>query len=108
MAWITPVTNRTAGSRTTAEDMNRIVGNIAYLGGTPVRPSYSNIDIVRAEEWEYIVEFAQRTDPYVSEETGYINLNRIEASMLTLLETSKLKPKTTLKPSDTLYPNKEV
>lgn len=108
MAWIEPVTNRLPMSRTTAEDMNRIANNIAFLGGDPIKSSYSSTDIVKADEWDYIVEFAQKTNPEVDSSTTYTNLNMIEESIRILYTHSKLKPSNTLLPSDTLVPNKEV
>ena len=43
MAWTTPVTDRINGqTRTTADDMNRIDGNINYLWATLLRTDFSN------------------------------------------------------------------
>lgn len=99
MAWTTPVTDREANSRTTYKDMNRIVGNIAHLGGDPVKLSYTQTDIVMRAEWDYIVQFAQLTDASVTDSTRFDNLNRIEAA---LLRAHGLYPAETLYPSDNL------
>lgn len=99
MAWITPVTDREANSRTTYTDMNRIVGNIAHLGGDPVKLSYTQTDIVKAAEWEYIVTFVQTYDANVTASTRFDNLNALEAA---LLRAHGLYPAETLYPSDDL------
>ena len=83
MAWITPVTDRVGSTpKTTAADMNRIVGNIAHLGGSPVKSSYEDTDIVQLLEWYAIVSFAQVRDPSVTMSTRWDNLNKIEAAIL--------------------------
>ena len=99
MAWITPVTDREANSRTTYTDMNRIVGNIAHLGGDPVKLSYTQTDIVKAAEWSYIVTFAQVYDANVTDSTRFDNLNALEAA---LIRAHELYPAETLYPSDNL------
>lgn len=106
--WREPVINRGLSSRTTAEDMNRIVDNIEYLGGVPVKTGYENTDIVTEAEWNYIISFARRIDASITSETTYNNLNKIELSLLQLYDASNLAPSESLLPSETLYPNKEV
>ena len=99
MAVITPVTDRGELSRTTAEDMNRIVNNLQELGMNWERGIYTSDDIVRKEEWEAIVSFAQTKDPEVDASTRWDNLNRIEAIAVGYQG---------LHPSDSLYPNDEL
>lgn len=108
MAWITPVTNRFPNSRTTAVDMNRITGNIKALGGSPVKLTYSNTDIVTLEEWEYICDFARAYNDNITRETTYINLNEIELTLEQLHEHSRLLPSNSLYPSNSIYPDMEV
>lgn len=84
-AWYQPVpavTNRGQGSYTTAEDMTRMVRNGALAVNTyaPGRMVYHQGDIVRADEWQALVEAAQTIDPTVTLSTNYANLNRIEAA----------------------------
>lgn len=81
MPWIEPVTNRVAGSRTTATDMNRICGNILYKGGSLPKSSYISSDIVEAATWNKIVRYAKTSDPSVDYSTLYSNLNKIEAAI---------------------------
>ena len=99
MAWITPVTNREANSRTSYLDMNRIVGNVAHLGGNPEKLSYTKTDIVMKAEWDYVVQFAQIIDATVTDSTRFDNLNKIEAA---LIRAHELYPANTLYPSDSL------
>lgn len=99
MAWITPVTNRQPGSRTTAEDMNRIAGNIAHVGGSPEKLNYIKTDIVKAAEWSYIVNFAKIYDASVTDSTRYDNLNTIEAAIKRAHE---------LYPAEDLYPSNDL
>lgn len=109
MAWITPVTNRAPSSRTTASDMNRIVNNIAELGGSPITQVYDGTEIVTAAEWDYICEFARAYNEAVTMETTYINLNAIEQTLAIVHEHSmKLFPANTLYPGNSLYPDTEV
>lgn len=82
MAWIKPVYDRpNLQTRTTATDMNRIVNNMAVLGGSPVKNSYTANDIVKVAEWNAIVSFAQSKDPNVTSSTRFDNLNAIEYAM---------------------------
>lgn len=83
--WYDPVpavTNRGQGSYTTAEDITRMVRNGALAVNTyaPGRMVYNQGDIVRADEWEALVEAAQTIDPTVTLSTHYSNLNKIEAA----------------------------
>lgn len=84
-AWYDPipaVTDRGAGSRTTAADMTRMVRNGALAVPTyaPGRMRYQQGDIVRIDEWNALVEAAQTIDPTVTYSTNYSNLNKIEAA----------------------------
>ncbi len=84
-AWYDPVpavTDRGQGSYTTAADLTRMVRNGALAVNTyaPGRMVYQQGDIVRADEWEALVEAAQTIDPSVTYSTHYENLNRIEAA----------------------------
>lgn len=99
MAIIAPVTDRGELSRTTAEDMNRIVNNLQELGMNWTRSPYTADDIVRKEEWEAIVSFAQSKNPEITESTRWDNLNRIEALAVGYVG---------LHPSDSLYPSEEL
>ena len=81
--WYEPVpavTNRGQGSRTTAEDMTRMVRNgvLAVDSYAPGRMRYEKGDIVREDEWEALVEAAQTIDPTITMSTHYTNLNKIE------------------------------
>lgn len=82
-AWYDPtpaVTNRGQGSYTTADDLTRMVRNgaLAVSSYAPGRMVYHQGDIVRADEWEALVEAAQTIDPTVTLSTHYSNLNKIE------------------------------
>ena len=46
MAWITPVTDRTNTARLTAEDVNRITGNINYLIATSLKTDWTTNDFL--------------------------------------------------------------
>ena len=81
--WYAPtpaVTNRGQGSFTTADDMTRMVRNgaLAVNSYAPGRITYRQGDIVRADEWEALVEAAQTIDPTITLSTHYANLNKIE------------------------------
>lgn len=78
----TPVTNRGQGSRTTAEDMTRMVRNgaLAVPSYAPGRMVYHRGDFVREDEWGALVAAAQTIDPTVTASTRYDNLNKIEAA----------------------------
>lgn len=83
--WYEPiqaVTNRGQGSYTTAEDITRMVRNgaLAVSSYAPGRMVYHQGDIVRADEWNALVEAAQTIDPTVTYSTHYANLNKIEAA----------------------------
>lgn len=78
----TPVTNRGQGSRTTAEDMTRIVRNgaLAVPSFAPGRMVYNQGDFVREDEWYAICHAAHVIDPSITMSTHYSNLNKIEAA----------------------------
>ena len=81
--WYDPVpavTDRGQGSFTTADDITRMVRNgaLAVSSYAPGRMVYHRGDIVRADEWEALVEAAQTIDPTVTLSTHYANLNKIE------------------------------
>lgn len=83
--WYDPVpavTDRGAGSRTTAADMTRMVRNgvLAVPTYAPGRMVYQQGDIVRVDEWNALVEAAKTIDPTVTYSTNYSNLNKIEAA----------------------------
>lgn len=109
MEWITPVTNRLPNSYTTAEDMNRITNNVAYLGGSPVKLTYTDKDIVTAAEWAYIIDFVQgkAREITVTDATTYTNLNAIEQALIEAYDDSQLTPGNSLYPGNALYPNTE-
>ena len=81
--WYDPtpaVTDRGQGSFSTADDITRMVRNgaLAVSSYAPGRMVYHKGDIVRADEWEALVEAAQTIDPTVTLSTHYANLNKIE------------------------------
>lgn len=84
-SWYDPipaVTDRGQGSRTTAEDMTRMVRNgvLAVESYVPGRMNYMNGDIVRQDEWNALIEAAQSIDPSITYSSHYENLNKIEAA----------------------------
>ena len=83
--WYQPVpavTDRGQGSYTTADDMTRMVRNgaLAVSSYAPARMVYHQGDIVRADEWQALVEAAQTIDSSITTSTNYANLNKIEAA----------------------------
>ena len=107
MAWTTPVTNRpNERTRTTYADMNRITNNMIELGGSPVKASYTDADIVTLAEWTAIVSFARSWDKTITMSSRFDNLNKIEQVMADAWSGS-LYPSSTLYPSNTLYPEGE-
>lgn len=85
--WITPVTNRAnSKTRTNATDMTRIASDCAYLGGANEVIEYSSSDIVRSDEWDRIITFAQTLNATITSGTDYINLNKIEQAFLDAYE----------------------
>lgn len=82
MAWIEPVTNRVAGSRTTYEDLNRICNNLLEKGFVLTKSVYFEGDFVTDSEWSDIVRFAKRGDSTVTNSTLYSNLNKLEAAII--------------------------
>lgn len=107
MAWITPVTNRMSKfTKTTALDMNRIVGNIIELGGSPIKSTYTSNDFVKQTEWDYIVLFASLYDSKVTASTDFVNLNRIEEA-LRQAHLGGLYPREDLYPNSSLTPKGE-
>lgn len=83
MAWITPVTDRVAGSRTTATDMNRIANNLTEVGAILEKTTYTSNDIVTATDWNQILSVAKSVDSTITDSTDYVNLNKIEAAIAT-------------------------
>lgn len=82
MAWITPKYDRASTeTRTNATDMNRIVNNMAELGGTPIKSTYGSSDIVLVDEWEAIIGFIRPHNERINESSRYDNLNAIEYMM---------------------------
>lgn len=109
MAWITPVTNRaSAYPKTTHVDMNRIVGNAIVLGYVTAKVTYTAKDIVLADEWESLIEFAQIIDPTITQSTHFTNLNKIEQAFDDAHSGMLVLPGETLKPSETLVPNRRT
>ena len=86
--------------------MNRIVNNMAELGGSPVKASYTDADIVTLAEWNAIIDFIKPWDVAITASTRFDNLNRIEAAMAGAWSGS-LYPAETLYPSETLYPRED-
>lgn len=82
MAWITPITDRpNEFTRTTAEDMNRIAGNINHLLGTNLKDDYVDTDIVTVNAWRRIIEETSKLNHFglkITSKTDYVNLNNIE------------------------------
>lgn len=110
MAWTTPVTDRINGqTRTTADDMNRIDGNINYLWATLLRTDFTSNDIVTDTEWSDIIEYTNEIAdllgiPEASTSTIYTNLNRIEQIAKAYWDLLPLWPAEDLYPADDLYP----
>lgn len=110
MAWITPVTDRpSALTRTTADDMNRIAGNINYLWATDLKDDYTSDDIVTASEWDGIVDATNEIADLLelseaTESTHYSNLNRIESIAKAYKDLGPLFPAEDLYPANDLYP----
>lgn len=104
MAWITPVTNRTDGTAMmTAADMNRISGNLYYLGNTllPSRGysvtlsstkfTWSVSDIITLSDWNKLIADLETmhyaiTGSSLAEEPStrmtYDNINLVESIMV--------------------------
>lgn len=82
--WQTPVVNRTADSRTNANDINRIVGNTYLLGCFPHKYNYEDGDFIMDNEWSAIINSANRMAhslrvAKITEKASYTNLNKLEA-----------------------------
>jgi hypothetical protein len=110
MAWQTPVTDRpNAQTRTTAEDMNRISGNVNYLWATSLREDFTSNDIVTLAEWNAII---RRTNEIAAllgisgatDSTNYANLNYIESIAASYKDLGPLWPAEELYPAEDLYP----
>lgn len=110
MAWITPVTDRpNAQTRTTAEDMNRISGNINWLWALGLRDDFTPEDIVTVDEWNAIISGTNEIAALLetaeaTEATTYTNLNLIEAIAKAYYDLNPLFPAEDLYPAETLFP----
>lgn len=95
MAWITPVTDRTSGSAMmTAEDMNRITGDVKYLeeeltgSSTISKTSWTNSDFIYASFWhemlgiiEDLLDLAGITGEVMTDLMTYDNINAVETNL---------------------------
>lgn len=107
MAWITPVTDRPGpDTRTVAEDMNRIAGNLNELTGGSLKADYTDRDIVLGSEWKAIVAAARSWNEEITAATTWTNLNLIEAAAEAAY-TGGIFPANNLYPRETLYPTNE-
>lgn len=110
MAWATPVTDRpNAQTRTTADDMNRICGNINYLWATLLKTNFVSTDIVTDTEWDGVITSTNEIADLlglneVTESTDYANLNRIESIAKAYWDLLPLWPADDLYPAEDLYP----
>lgn len=110
MAWITPVTDRpNKSTRTTADDMNRICGNINWLWATLLGTSFTDKDIVTRTQWDEIVGYTNEIADLLqmtnaSDSTLYTNLNYIEAIAKAYWDLLPLFPAEDLYPSDEINP----
>lgn len=109
MSWQTPVTNRTAGSRTTATDMNRIAGNLNNVLGTTLKANYTDVDVVLGADWTALITQANNIATMIGEEPAtnlstWDNLNHIEQITKTYHDMGSLYPSNSLYPSETTYP----
>jgi len=86
MAWIDPVVDRTGGEYMTADDCNRITGNIKYLDSNAIVPAnVTNNDILST--WLSVVETAIKTMCLnlglpcngINSAWTYDNINKIES-----------------------------
>lgn len=86
MAWIEPKTNWTPDDMATAEDMNRIFGNIEWLDTHDDYPHvFTEADIVELQEWSEIKDKLIRVatqEEYIFSEpdnrAAYDNFNNVE------------------------------
>lgn len=107
MAWITPVTDRQGpNTRTTAEDMNRISGNLNVLTGGTFKDNYTNVDIVLTSDWKALTEAVQFWNRDVTDATTWTNLNLIEETLARAYNGGVL-PSNNLYPRETLFPTNE-
>ena len=93
MAWQTPFTNWSAGNSVTADDMNRICGNLNYLLGTnTLSEAWTAADYVYVTDWHDIRDALGNVQTLIGmeqelpdDETSSYNFNLIE----TYCETAK-------------------
>lgn len=110
MAWQTPVTDRAnTATRTTADDMNRIDGNINYLWATLLKSDFTPSNIVTLEEWTGVIDTTNEIADllgmeHVTDSTDYANFNRIEAVAKAYWDLLPLWPAEILYPAEDLYP----
>lgn len=110
MAWRTPKTDRgSASTRTTAEDINRIAGNINFLKSTSIKETWTAAEIVDGNTWRAIIAATTMMAAEMEEEpptiyTDYENLNYIEALALQYKNYDPLYPNNGLYPAEGLWP----
>lgn len=87
MSWIEPKTNWQSTDRVTADDMNRITGNLnsLYPDGK-LKEDYTGNDFVRKAEWEQILSslstlntVTQLLEEVPGDEMTAVTFNRVEA-----------------------------
>lgn len=92
MSWIEPVTERGESARMTADDMNRITGNIKYIyPDTTIKTVWTSNDFITAENWSsiftalnYLVSSTGNIYQIPKVELTYQNINDIETLILNL------------------------
>ena len=109
MAWITPVTDRTATAWHTLTDQNRIVGNVIYLtttlsahslyfGRTISKTSYTYNDYISVSDWSNLLAVLsdlvtatslEQTESLSSDMT-WTTLNAVESLTLQIYERVQL------------------
>ena len=110
MAWIEPVTDRqNSQTRTTADDMNRICGNINFLWATSLKTDFTAADIVTLAQWNAILRNTNEIADLLgiseaADSTLYTNLNYIESIAKAYKDLGPLWPAEDLYPADNLYP----
>lgn len=89
--WIDPFTDWSSASLCTAEDMNRIGGNLNYLiGHDEIKADYTSTDFVKKEEFEKILLYINQLliytglsyDELPTMESTHYNFNLIESLIL--------------------------
>lgn len=109
MAWITPVTDRTSGAICTANDMNRIAGNLDWLttelsthqlysGTTISKTSYNADDYVTIGNWSNILDVLNDLIDAIlpdigqtaNDSTTFDNFNTVESLTLAIYERYQL------------------